>query len=611
MKLFNKSSTGTDAKPRTLVRFPLGIKLVLIVTAILLGAMWTITALMGLMVNSDFVQNTEDINFTLNNRAAAGIEEGLYRTRAEALLLLEINSAVSDNLFTSWQVRNIFFERNPNIAAVIIPGSQELINRQFFDNNEISHTVLTAWLAGETDAIERARKNDPVILNASPVFGINLLALFYPWQSAGFEDVFVVFFSPQNLLEITAAGSSSTLLVNGNGDILVSHDFNQVLSGANISDNPLGSAFERESGDTVRVSYTEAGNRFLAAGRRIYFADAAVFSILDYSHIVRQITAITRRNIFLSITVMFIAVLATWFYSKTITTPLKNLIAAARRIELGEFDLPLKPKSWDELGVLTERFLDMGKGLSRWEGTRDLAGRYNSQMITRKFILGEVNLAGEKLEAVILYAELTSFQDISEKLNANEALPLLNTFISQLTQCVEETGGVIDKIMGSKIIALWGVPALQNDIATEVMNSIISTLKLRDTIAKYNSDRESPDAPIFTMSCGIHTGRVFAGSIGIQHYSVYTVAGDVVNTAVSNGEIGIQAEIDIVLSQEARSMAAGRILAEKVPSPRQSKNKPNVFGLINLTPDWGNGEYTGPNTIKDIKDLLRSQKKKQ
>jgi len=599
----------TTEKPRRLVRFPLGIKLVLIVTVILMGTIWTIIFLMGLMVSSEFIKNTEDINFSINNRAAASIEERLYKIRSEALLLLDMNSAVSSNTSTTWQIRNIFFERNPHIAAVIIPDIQEIINQQFFESNEISRETLTAWLAEETDSIQRAKNNDPVILNASPVFGINLLALFYPWQSSGFEDAVVVLFSPQNLLEINAAGSSSTLVVNGDGDILISQDFSQILTGVNISVSPLMEALEKVPSETVRLSYSEAGNRFLAAGRRISFTDAAVFSILENSLITGQITAISRRNIFLSVTVMFLSILITWFFSRSVTNPLKKLIAAAGRIEVGEFDLELIPKSWDELGVLTERFNDMGKGLSRWEETRDLAGRYNSQMITRKFILGEVNLEGEKLQAVVLSVDLISFTHIVENLKAKEALYYLNHFISMVTECVEETGGVIDKIMGSKMIALWGIPASPDDFATNVTNSLRSALMIRNAILNFNSNKKNPDQPLFRMACGIHAGIVLAGSMGIQHYSVYTITGKTVNNAIKCGELNIQDKTDIIISKAVRDLAGSRILAEELTLPKQYKGEFSIYGLVNLAPAKGQEKQNWPRTLKDVQDLLGSYKK--
>ena len=582
---------GTTRKPQIRIRFPLGFKLVVIVTPIVMGSIAAVVLLMWLMVRSEFVQNNENINFVINNRAAAGIEERFYSIRSEALLLLDMTSAVEENPSGAVQIRNIFFERNPHIAAVIVPGVREITSQQFFRNNEISHDTLITWLAGETDSVNRARSNDPVIVNASPVFGINLLALFYPWQSTGSEDAVVVLFSPQNLLEITATGISSTLVVTGDGGILISQDFSQVLAGNSISNSSIIEAMEKDTGETVRLSYSEAGNRFLAAGRKLSSADVMVFTILDYSLITRQISEVSRSNLLISVAVMFLTILVTWFFSKSITNPLKKLIAAAEHIEVGEFDIELKPNSRDELGLLTERFNDMGKGLSKLEETRELAGRYNNQMVSRKFILKDSNLEGENLHAVVLYVNLLSFQLIAKEHNAKETLILLNRYISQVTECVERYDGIIDKIMGSRIIALWGVPGPNEDTAEDVMNSLHAALMMRSIISKLNA-RNTAGKAKYIMACGIHTGTVLAGNMGVSPYDVYTVTGAAVDAAVRCAEMCIPARTDIVISAAVRDLADNSILAKELTLPQQYHNEFSVYGLKNLVSDEEQKEPT-------------------
>ena len=196
---------GKDAvkKPWLELRIPFSFKLTIIVTLILLGSIWIITTLMGLMVSSEFIRTAEDTNFAINSRAASGFEERLYKIRSEGLLLLETCDAVKDNSFMATQTRNIFFERNPYIAAVIVPGDMAIINQPFLAHSEIPQENLSVWLEGETSSTGRANLGDSVIRNATPAFGINLLVLFYPWQNSGHEESVAIFFSPQNLSEFT------------------------------------------------------------------------------------------------------------------------------------------------------------------------------------------------------------------------------------------------------------------------------------------------------------------------------------------------------------------------------------------------------------------------
>jgi len=566
------------------VLFPLGIKLALIVVLILIGSIWVITSLMALMLSSELVRTSEDTNFTINSRAAAGIEERLYKIRSEALFLLDINSTMGENITTAWQLRNIFFERNPNIAAVIVPDAQMIINQQFLINNEISQNVLVTWLETEAVAMEQAKNNAPVLRNLTQELGINLLALFYPWQNNGIEEAAVVFFSPQNLSEFTAAGSNSTIVVNGDGDVLVHPDFSQVLMGANVSGSTYFEALKKESGETMRISYVERGNRIVAAGHLISFADAAVFSTLEYSLITEQIAVMSRRSIMLSMTILFLSILVTWFFSKSITNPIKKLMAAAARIKYGEFYLDLKPKSWDEIGVLMDRFIDMGQGLSQWEETRDLIGRYNKKEIMNKAMLGKLNFTGEYIKAVIMSVEFISFSDIPGKLNAQDSLELLNSFIAKMMNCIEKTGGVVDKIIGRRIIALWGVPLLSGDFSDEIIKSLESALLMRDLILEANSGMDTAEKPPFQMGCGIHSGEVLAGRIGAFQYNQYTVTGENVDAAVICGEVCGVAKTDIIISKAILDQASG-ILAEELTQRQFTKSDLRMYKLIKFTRD--------------------------
>ena len=561
----------------------MGIKLALIVALILVGSIWAITGLMTLMVSSELVRAAENTNFTINNRAASGIEERLYKIRSDALLLLDMSSAMDENTNAGRQLRNIFFERNPNIAAVIVPGGSEIINQQFITNNEISPYVFRTWLETESETIELAKQNVPVLLSLAKDLDINLLALFYPWQSNGIEESAVVFFSPQNLSEITASGSNSTIVANGDGDVLVHPDFSQVQMGANISDSIYFGALKRNPGETVSISYSEGGNRIVATGHRISFADIAVFSTLEYSLITEQIDVISRRSIMLSITVLFLSFLVTWFFSRSLTIPVKKLTAAAGRIKTGDFYMDLKTKSRDEIGALTERFIEMGQGLSQWEEARDLVGRYNNREITDMAMMGEMNLEGEYIQAVILSVDLISFPDISVNMNAQDSLSFLNSFIAKIMNCIEKTGGVVDKIIGGRLIALWGVPSPSRNFTDEVMRSLDSALMMRNLISETNEDRKNSELPLIKMGCGIHVGQVIAGRIGAFQYNRYSVTGKNVKLAVNCGEACDQAEKDIIISQTLKDLAGSSIITEELSTPQIASSDVSMFALVNLT----------------------------
>ena len=590
--------------PNGKLRIPFGVKLTAIVTLILLGSIWIITSLMALMVGTEFIRTAEETNFAINNRAASGIRERLYQIRSDALLLLDLDAGLRNNRPLQIQSRTMFFERNPNIAGIIIPGKQDLVNRSFIIHNEISPEALQAWITKENAAVERAKAGEPVLRNAAPEFGIYLLAFFYPWQNSGVEEAAVIFFSPQSLSEITGPGSNTTVVSNEEGDILVSPDFDQVLRGENISTHTLFARLWNDTGESVRLNYTERGKRYVGAGHLIPLANAAVFSSLEYSIITEQVTAVTRRNILLAVTVMFLSILVTWFYSRMITVPLKRLIAAAGQIEQGNFNPDLKVKSGDEVGTLTERFLTMGQGLGRWENTRNLVGRFENPEIMNDVMAGKINLSGENLPAVVLSATMVSFYD-----TAGEAdrLTHLNFLFSKLADSIEKTGGVVDKIFGNKLIALWGIPSSSEGIDSNVMNCLHSVTALRTSLWDINTEQAKEDKPSYRINFGIHTGNVLAGRMGSSRFYQYTVAGETIDQAMKAGAACIDSKIDIVITEAVRDLAGSRILAEELEFNGQLKSDSRLFGLVNLTPSQDNEKQRWPFTLKDVQESLRGR----
>jgi len=603
------NTTEPDKKPKTRVLFPIGLKLMIIVTLIIAGSSWIIILLNRLVISAELARTADATNFDINSRAAAGIRDRLYGMRSLTVQLLDMASTMGDSPATR-QIRNIFFERNPGIAAVTVPGVTEMINRQFFAASEIPLETFSAWLAGETDAIGRASRGEPVLLNVSPVFGLHLLALFYPWQGAGRENAAVTLFSPGNLAEITGIGSNSTVLVNGSGDVLIHPDFSQVLAGANIADSPLVDHLWKATDESVRLSYTVGGNRFVGAGHRVPFAGTAVFSSLEYSVITQQAAAATKRNIFLSLTVLSLAVLVTWFYARSVVAQLKKLKEATEQIESGDFKLDLKHKTRDEIGTLTEQFVHMSHGLDKWVKAKTLVGRYDNQEISDRVIAGKLNLQGVYLDAAILSVDLVSFDEISRGLDAEESLELLNFFAATVTGNVERSGGVVDKVMGTRLIAHWGILD-PGDLTEMVMNSLRSALLVRAELWDINTDRETAGKGHLRIGCGIHAGKVLAGSIGTPHCHEYSVAGSVLTQASLAGKTGVLARTDIAITKAVREMADSRILAEELTPAQPDSGDAQFFGLVNLTPSGDHERQHWPFTLDEVREALRRGRKNQ
>ncbi|MDR2478124.1 MAG: adenylate/guanylate cyclase domain-containing protein [Treponema sp.] len=602
MSLLIEKNTDAPHVPQAKIRFPFGIKLVAIVTVIVVGASFAVTMLVAAMVSREFGRTAEDNNVTINNRAATVAEEKLYRVRSDALMLLDtVGAAADDRKRTETELR--FFERTQDIAAVIIPGGEAHINRSFFKKREADSGLLFSWVDHEGAAIERAARGEPVLRNATAVLGIPLTVLFYPWQERGHEEAAVIFFSPDYLAEVFGEGANSTIMVNDTGDVLIHPDVNQMLSGANIADNPLFAVLRNSGNDSIRLLYTSEGIRVYGTGRRLSFAGASVLSSIEYTLVTGSIAATTRRNIFISLALMFLALLAVWFFSKTFTTPLKNLMGAAEKIEQGEFNLDLKIKSHDELGLLTERFIHMGLGLAEWELTKNLVGRFNNSVISGQARHGELVVTGERKKITVMYIDFFSFDALAGKLDPAETVTQMNRYFAKAADSVEKTGGVIDKITGSNITAVWGAPLSAGSAASDAMNAVRSALVLRAGLWELNSHKGEGISPLFRIGCGIHTAEAIAGRMGSPRLMEYSFIGNAADEAALAAGINRAAGSDILVTEAVWDLTCGQLVGEAVAADITGKSG-TLFAVVNANMAKDRERPQWPYTLDEVRESL-------
>jgi adenylate cyclase len=166
------------------IRYPIGFKLMVIISILILFSLSLITALVSVMVSSDVRLTAEDNNLSVNSRSAAETERALNTTRSNALVLLELLAAAGNSPVLSRQAAAVFFERNQDIRAIAVQGSSRvstlLINDRFFLSSETDTSLVETFLAGSAGAAEQAALGETLLLNGTPVFGIPILVLFCP-----------------------------------------------------------------------------------------------------------------------------------------------------------------------------------------------------------------------------------------------------------------------------------------------------------------------------------------------------------------------------------------------------------------------------------------------
>ncbi|GHU77864.1 adenylate/guanylate cyclase domain-containing protein [Spirochaetia bacterium] len=565
------------------VKYPIGIKLVIIVAFILILSLGAITVLVSYMVSQDLRLTAEDNNFEVNRRAAAEVEAALETIRSNARLFLDTGNAR--------QTGALYFERNQDVAAIVLDHGQTLINDRFFVSNEVDPALVGEFMNRAAAPVSSA--GEITLLNAAPVFGIPLLAMF--------SGTTAVIFSQEHLTDALGSSVNASFMINNDGDVLVHADSDLVKAGANMAADPLVAMLWKSPNRHFQTLYTDgSGVRYFGAFHKLSIANAAVITLTEYDLVFEGIAATTRRNILLTGAVLFISILLVWFFSKTISRPLRRLTAAAQKIESGQFEIELTKENQDEIGLLSESFVKMGKALESFS-------HFTNLEIARLAMRGDIALGGETRQATILFIDIRSFTAISEKLAPHEVVEFLNDYMTCMVKCVNETGGTVDKFMGDALMAHWGAVSSAGSPHADALNCVRAALAMRKALEEFNAGRDgSEKQPRIRMGCGINSGAVVAGQIGSRERMEYTLIGDAVNLASRTEALNKPLHTDILITEATWLLTGKELLTEEMPKVWvKGKEKPvRMFAVVNLRARKRGELQQGPVTLGKVRNML-------
>jgi adenylate cyclase len=139
-----------------------------------------------------------------------------------------------------------------------------------------------------------------------------------------------------------------------------------------------------------------------------------------------------------------------------------------------------------------------------------------------------LNLGGTNSCVTMLFSDVRGFTTMSENLEPDKVVQVLNEYFADMTPIVFEHRGMLDKYMGDGMMALFGVPLQCADAATNAVSAAIAMQRRMESV---NRDLQSIGMSEIAIGIGINTGTVTVGYIGSEERTDYTAIGDAVNLA--------------------------------------------------------------------------------
>jgi len=179
-----------------------------------------------------------------------------------------------------------------------------------------------------------------------------------------------------------------------------------------------------------------------------------------------------------------------------------------------------------------------------------------------------LKLGGEKRYCTFLFTDVRGFTAMSERLDPQEVISIMNQALTIQTKAVQAHGGMVDKFIGDAMMAIFNAPL---DLDKHEDKAIAAALQMRDEINKAQLD--------IRIGIGLCSGIAVLGNTGSESRFDYTAIGDAVNTAARLESSTKDVGVDLLIGETTAQATKYKLQSLE---PIQVKGKTNKLRIYTL-----------------------------
>ncbi|MBN1595608.1 HAMP domain-containing protein, partial [candidate division FCPU426 bacterium] len=145
--------------------------------------------------------------------------------------------------------------------------------------------------------------------------------------------------------------------------------------------------------------------------------------------------------------VLWLGVIVAIMLAQYLTQPIKTLVGGVLAIASGDLNQEIRVTRKDELGELTLAFNEMAASLREKELIKGAFSTYVSSQVMEEVLKdpGRLALGGARKRATILFTDIRGFTSMSETMEPEEVVSIINVYLSVQTEIILRNGGMLDK----------------------------------------------------------------------------------------------------------------------------------------------------------------------
>jgi adenylate cyclase len=231
--------------------------------------------------------------------------------------------------------------------------------------------------------------------------------------------------------------------------------------------------------------------------------------------------------------------------------------------------------------------------------------------LLERFREAGLEASGQRRNVTVLFVDLSEYTTLSELLDTDLLYEIVQKYIRQLANTVYKYDGIVDKLTGDGLMALFGAPLAYENNAERAVRAAVDMMEV---VAQLNLEFQAQlQGQQLSVHMGINNGTVIVGGVGTDQLMNYTAIGDTVNIAARLEEISQAGEILVSEGIFRRTQPLFEFRGPKTVELKGIQGPVQVYQVSGLKANPGStrglqelgGAYVGHNTeIKQIHGMV-------
>ncbi len=174
-------------------------------------------------------------------------------------------------------------------------------------------------------------------------------------------------------------------------------------------------------------------------------------------------------------------------------------------------------------------------------------------------------VAGSEREVVALFVDLRDSTRLAEDKLPYDVVFILNRFFAEMSEALDDTGGLYAQFTGDGLLALYGLDSPLNEAASAALDGANNMIA---RVEKMNTQLASEISRPLRIGIGIHAGEAIVGDMGPPATPIRSAIGDTINIAARLESLTKEYGCQLVVSQKTVELAGAnfsRFRLEAVP----------------------------------------------